>query len=87
MVCTGYVRVFPPADSKKMEGYSRYLEQSKINFNEFTNGPRYPVKALPNNQGFSSADPKNMSRTNPPPQKAKAADLSVSTSKAPVKKQ
>ena len=37
-------------------------------FNEFTNG----TQKYPQSSTFSKADPKNMSKTNPPPSKNKA---------------
>lgn len=54
-------------------------------FNEFTNGSsRFPNPKLQvasvgsSNSAFVMADPRNMSKTNPPPQKSKAADLALS---------
>lgn len=85
MICSGYVRVYPPASSKKQQEYNFMIEQSRMLFNEFTNGTssRYPATKLQvgssvsSNSAFVMADPRNMSKTNPPPQKGKAADLAM----------
>ena len=96
MICSGYVRVYPPASAKKQQEYSIMIDQSRMLFNEFTNGTsRYPTTKLQvgssvtSNTAFVMADPRNMSKTNPPPQKGKAADLAMShqNSASPTKYQ
>ena len=38
MICSGFERVYPPKDPAQQELYNCMLDQSRMLFNEFTNG-------------------------------------------------